>query len=68
MVFYKLCLLDTDGRLEHIVSFYDLSVADAMNRFREWIYSGSHFYRGIMYRCTSSHPCWSVLADDYSWY
>ena len=68
MVFYRLYLLDTSGHLEYSISYSDLSVAEAMNRFRQWIYRGSHFYRGIMYRCTSSHPSWSVLVDDCSWY
>lgn len=68
MVYYKLCLFGTDGRLEFSIDYKDLSVAEAMNRYRQWVYRGSHYYRGIMYRCTSLHPCWSVLVDDYSWY
>lgn len=68
MVQYCLCLFDTSNRLEHSVNYSNLSVAEAMNRYRQWIYRGSHFYRGVMYRRTSSHPCWSVLVDDCSWF
>lgn len=68
MVYYKLCLFSTDGCLEYSVDYSNLSVAEAMNRYRQWVFRGSHYYRGIMYRCTSSCPRWQVLVDDYSWY
>lgn len=68
MVFYKLFLLDTDGCVEHSLEYRNLSVAEALDCYREWIYRGSHYYRGVMYRCTSSHPFWSVFVDDVSWF
>lgn len=68
MVFYKLFLLDTNNRVEYSLEYRDLSIAEAILRYRAWIYRGSHYYRGVMYRCTSSHPQWSVLIDDVSWF
>lgn len=68
MVFYKLFLVDTDGRVENSLEYRNLSIAEAVNRYRDWIYRGSHYYRGVMYRCTSSQPSWLLFIDDVSWY
>lgn len=68
MMSFKIVLVDTDGNIEYQFEFTAPSVFTAIHKLKSWVYPGSHYYCGVIFKTAPSGFGWVPVYQDVSWY
>lgn len=65
---FKIILVDASGNVEHQFEFSAPSVFAAIKKLSSWVYAGSHYYCGVIYKPSASGFGWVPFYHDVSWF